>query len=153
MSRMLLDAEEDYIRSPVDDLEAIFWVAVWSVFFNEENKGKRSVQEQKIMDALVGNRKGEAMIRFSVLPAAGKLGNVTQHFESVLFDWWIKVEYRPKAWAEQVERCCPTDAGGEYYLPHFHKFALQGVLDVLRVLAAYWDETNQKSWAAPVPPM
>jgi hypothetical protein len=153
MARALLKANENHLHSPVDDLEAIFWVAVWSVFFNEENKGKRSTDEQQIMDALVGNHKDKAMGLFNGLFGAEELGNVTQRFKYVLLNWWKKVEYQPIAWAKQVERCRPTDAGGEYYLPHFHKFALQGVLDALRVLAACWGETNQKSWAAPVPPI
>ena len=30
----------------------------------------------------------------------------------------------------------PKDAGKEYYLPHFHLSALQGLVDVLQVMSA-----------------
>jgi len=44
----------------------------------------------------------------------------------------------------------PNDASGEYCLPHFHRFALQGVVEVLEVLADHWDEEiSWESWTNP----
>jgi len=39
--------------------------------------------------------------------------------------------------------------GGEYYLPYFHHFALQGVVDVLEILEEHWNgDIGWESWVA-----
>jgi hypothetical protein len=43
MSQKLLRAEGDYLHSPLDDLEAFFWVALWSVIFNTINGGSSAL--------------------------------------------------------------------------------------------------------------
>ncbi|KAF9644543.1 hypothetical protein BDM02DRAFT_3190520 [Thelephora ganbajun] len=152
MSRALLGAIEDHLHSPVDDLESCFWVSVWSVLFNKDNAGDQSVEESVIKDNLIKNHKTDAIEGFSMLQRRRKHSNITQRFRPVLLEWWKKVRDQHMVWNDEVLEGAQENADGEYYLPHFHRFALQGVLDVSQVLAEHWDgEVDWESWAAPVP--
>ena len=154
MSRALLNAEGDYLHSPVDDLESCFWVSVWSVFFNEDeaNEKHRSVPERRIKDRLDKSDKAGAMDSVSELRPHGNYSNIAHRFRSVLFDWWTQVRDRNKAWMDEVVDNAPENAGKEYYLPYFHRFALEGVLQALQVLAKHWNgEIEWESWTAPAP--
>jgi len=147
MSRALFDAVGDYLHSPVDDLESCFWVSVWSVLFNKDNMEGQSLEETMITRELSGNRKDEAMGKFSVLSYDAEHSDITQRFQSVILEWWEKVQERRKVWRSVVLRNKPQNAGEEYFLPYFHRFALQGVVDVLQVLANHWDgEIGWESW-------
>ena len=56
-------------------------------------------------------------------------------------------------WGLKVGRPAPRGAGKDYYLPNFHRYALQGVLDVLGVLYKHRDgEINWESWTVPILP-
>ena len=152
MSRALQRARGGYLHSPVDDLESFFWVAVWSVFFNKDDAGDPSDEERSIRDDLIGCHKDIAMNTYSGLVFDATTSNIAQRFHTVLYDWWKKVWDRNITWANKVLHRAPKDAGQEYYLPHFHRFALEGVADVLEVLSNHWnDEIGWESWAAPKP--
>ena len=155
MSRALLSAEEDYLHSPVDDLESCFWVSVWSVFFNkdEANEKHRSVGERRIRDSLNKSNKAEAIDSVSMLQLqGGKHSNITHRFQPALDDWWVRVQNRHRVWKREVLNNAPNNAGKEYYLPYFHRFALEGVLEALQVLAKHWNgEIGWESWTAPAP--
>ena len=153
MSRTLLRAKRGYLHSPVDDLESFFWVAVWSVFFNEDSMEVQSDEEKEIRYYLTKSNKVDAIGSYSTLICDAKTSNITRRFQSVLFDWWVKVRDRHVTWSREVLGGKPKDAGGEYYLPYFHRYALQGVVDTLEVLAKHWDgEISWGSWTAPAPP-
>lgn len=73
---------------------------------------------------------------------------VTECFQFILLAWGAKLDQRRLEWCLEVLRYRPNDAKGEYYLPHFHRFALQGVADVPEVLEMYEDSgINLDSWA------
>jgi len=147
MSRTL-SAKKLHLHSPVDDLESFFWVAVWSVFFNKDHKEDRSDEEKSIMELLAGCRKDDAMREYSTLVPNNTTSDIVQHLQAVLYDWWMKVRDRDVTWTNEVVRGAPEEAGEEYYLPRFHRFALEGVADVLEVLLTHWDnEAGWKSWA------
>jgi hypothetical protein len=103
-------------------------------------------------EELAKYRKDEAMGTFSVLPDDQEHSKITQRFRPMLLDWWWKVRDQYVRWSREVLRGAPKDADGGYYLPHFHRFALQGVVDVLQVLVDHWDgEVSWESWTAPAP--
>ena len=53
----------------------------------------------------------------------------------------------PDKWTEEVHE---KGADCKYWLRHFHRLALRGVLDVLEVLEKHWDgEISWESWTAP----
>ena len=155
MSRVLLIAHRNYLHSPVDDLESCFWVSVWSVFFNKDevNEKHRSVEERDIQDRLTKIYKDGAMHYVSMLQLEGEEhSNISHHFQPVVFDWWAKVRHQNEAWMNEVVKKAPKNAGKEYYLPYFHRFALGGVLDVLQVLESHWDGgIGWESWTSPAP--
>jgi hypothetical protein len=154
MSRQLIKADGGYLHSPVDDLESCFWVSIWSVLFNEDNIGSQSANEERMREELAKYRKDEAMGTFSVLSYDQEHSKITQRFQPMLLDWWWKMQNQYVRWFREVLRGAPKDADGGYYLPHFHRFALQGVVDVLQVLAKHWDgEVSWESWTAPAPSM
>ena len=155
MARALITAKKNHLHSPVDDLESCFWVSVWSVLFNEDNIGSQSDDEKEVKEKLAKYYfKEVAMSMFSVLPDDGKYSNITQRFRPMLRDWWLKVRDQDVRWSQEVLTGVPKDADGGYYLPHFHRFALQGVVDVLQVLTKYWDgEVGWESWTAPTSSM
>ena len=155
MSRALLDARRNYLHLPVDDLESCFWVSVWSVFFNkdEANKKHRSVEEKDIQDKLDKSNKVGAMDSISRLQLPdGEHSNITHRFQSTLRDWWKKVRDRDLLWMDEVVTNAPKNAGKEYYLLYFHRYALEGVLEALQVLEKRWnEEIGWESWTASVP--
>ena len=82
----------------------------------------------------------------------GEYSSIVRCFLPVLFDWWVRVQFRDRAWVNEVVTSAPKDAGAEYYLPHFHRFALEGVLGALQVLAKHWNgEIGWESWTASAP--
>jgi len=96
------------------------------------------------------NHKDAAMGGFSALLRRNKHSNITQRFRTVLLKWWEKVTQRRSVWIDEVLDNEPDNAGQEYFLPYFHRFALQGVVDVLQVLANHWDgEISWESWNGP----
>ena len=150
MSRSLLGAEEEYLHSPVDDLESFFWVALWSVMFNNES-GQWSSREEVVQRALLDIDKDKAIRCFLVLPP-DTCNHPARCFRDVMTDWWFKVQNRQVNWVRDVLEKIPEDTDKEsYFLPHFHRFALQGVLDVLGVLHKHWEgEISWKSWTGPI---
>ena len=151
MSRALFNTTGDYLHSPVDDLESFFWVAVWSVFFNKADTGAKSAQEMRMQDELYKNNKEVAKDGISLLPGEANSG-ATEPFQFMLIAWGAKVDQRRLEWFVEVLRRRPDDAKGEYYLPHFHRFALRGVVDVLEVLETFKDDgINSDSWAVTPP--
>ncbi|KAF9781406.1 hypothetical protein BJ322DRAFT_1213405 [Thelephora terrestris] len=149
MSRVLLDATGDYLHSPVDDLESLFWVALWSVVFNEKS-GEKWEAERWVREALIDHKKGLAIDRFRYLEIDKGRNEVTQRFQAVIRDWWKKLPLLREHWIDQVLVEKPRVADPKYYLPHFHRFALRGVLDVLGVLHKHWDgEISWESWSRP----
>ena len=57
-----------------------------------------------------------------------------ERFQLVPITWWKRI-HDTGAWHGEVLGNAPKDAGKEYYLPHFHLSALQGVVDVLQVMS------------------
>jgi hypothetical protein len=105
-------------------------------------------------EELAKYRKDEAMGTFAALRRGQDHSKITQRFRPMLLDWWWKVQNQYARWIEEVLEGAPNNADGGYYLSHFHRFALQGVVDVLHVLVKHWDgEVGWESWAAPTSPM
>ena len=150
MSRALIAAEEEdkYLHSPVDDLESFFWVAVWSVFFNQKS-GELWEAEKGVRKALLNNERDTAMGKFWLLTTRENRNNVTQCFQDVIQGWWEIVGEQNKLWRQAITRHPREDAKAQYYLPRFHRFALQGVMKVLQLLDKHWDgNISWKSWTA-----
>lgn len=140
---------EDYLHSPVDDLESCFWVALWSVVFNEDHKHLFSRAEHMVRGCLAQTMKVDAAYDFGRL-RFNDCSNIVQSFKPVVGAWWEMVRDIGPNWIREVLVRAPKDAGEEYYLPHFHLSALQGVVDVLQVMLEYWDgEIGWESWTAP----
>ena len=156
MSRRLayeVEIGRSYLHSPVDDLESCFWVAFWSVLFNKDHEKLLSIDERMMKEFLAQNYNSQAADAFNSLWAHKELSNIMQRFWPTLHAWWRKVQDRPRVWGCEVLAKAPEGAGEEYYLPHFHLFALQGVVDVLEVMSEHWNgEIGWKSWVAPALP-
>jgi len=147
---MAVETGKDYLHSPVDDLESCFWVALWSVLFNKDHEELLSIEEHVMRESLIKIKKAEAVGYFGILEFK-ELSNIMQHFLPVLSVWWEKIRCRDGMWKAEVLDKSPAGAGKEYYLLHFHHFALQGVLDILEVMAENWDgEISWESWTSPV---
>jgi len=74
-----------------------------------------------------------------------------QRFRLILRARRERVGNGREMWGDEVLSNSPEGAGREYYLPHFHSFALQGVVDVLEVMAEDWSgEISWESWTFPV---
>jgi hypothetical protein len=91
-----------------------------------------------------------AIDRFLWLEIEERRNQVTQRFQAFIEDWWEKVELLHKQWRKEVLVKRPRDADAKYYLPHFHRFALRGVVNVLEVLDQHWgSEISWESWSKP----
>jgi hypothetical protein len=89
-------------------------------------------------------------INFFYLRAVKQRNEVTQRFQAVIEDWWDEVLSLHKQWLREVLAKQPTDVDATYFLPHFHRFALRGVVNVLEVLDQHWGgEISWESWSRP----
>ena len=115
--------------------------------FNENQTRPLSARERIVREELVKGNKDYAI---RCLRGLGNNANgPTQRFLPLLKAWWYKVQYKDEEW-EEVEQCAPAGAGEEYYLPRFHRSALQGVVDVMEVVSGYWnDEPGWDGWTKP----
>ena len=103
-------------------------------------------------DHLIENCKANAIDKIYRLPPRGKHSSIIQRFRPVLLGWWAEVQNRHMMWFHEVLMEEPENADGEYYLPHFHRFALQSVVDFLQVLASQWDGgISWECWTLPAP--
>jgi len=83
----------------------------------------------------------------------GNTSDIMDRFLLALQAWWDKANRKTVAWMVEVVRCTPVGVGEEYYLPHFHRSALQGVVDILETISGYWnDEIGWDSWTKPTQP-
>jgi len=144
--------KQDYLHSLIDDLESCFWVALWSVVFNEGHSEQLfSEDERRIRDNLARAAKdnaGACLVRLR----PGHSNDIMKRFHPVLVAWWKVVRDEGARWDAEVLTMAPEGAGAEYYLPHFHISALQGVVDVLEVMLRYWNgEISWENWTASVP--
>ena len=146
MSRSLLRAKREYLHTPVDDLESFFWVAFWSVMFNEKS-GPWNENEEDVRKLLLKIDKDAAISEFTLLHP-DRCNHHTRRFQDVITDWWVKFQNRQLEWVSGVMRNIPKGADQEsYFQLHFHQFALRGVLDVLEVLHKHWEgEIGRESW-------
>ena len=135
-----------HLHSPVDDLESCFWVALWSVLFNEGHEQSLSKSERTVKENLAKTRKGNAGSGLGALRRK-TCSNIMQRFLPVLETWWESVRDSGKFWAREVLDEAPEGASREYYLQRFHLSALRGVVDVLQMISKYWNgEIGWESW-------
>ena len=138
----------------MDELESCFLVALWSVLFNKGHEKQLSTEEHMMRESLARTNKAEAMAFLSCLPPSRRLSNTMQRFMSTLRAWQERVWNGRRMWRDEVLENAPEGAGREYYLPHFHRFALQGAVDVLEVMAGDWNgEIGWEGWTSPVAPI
>ena len=147
MSRALLSGPEDYLHSPADDLEAFFWVALWCVLFNEKNV-PQTVGETAMKELLLKNSKSDAILRFNCIDLEPH-SIVTKRFYIVISEWWKKVRDQVANFRHAVLEP-PERNVTEFYLSHFHQYALQGVENTLEVFKEHWEkEIGRKRWDSP----
>ena len=146
MSRSLSRAKREYLHTPVDDLESFFWVALWSVMFNEKS-GPWNENEEDVRKFLLKIDKDAAISEF-ILLHPDRCNHHTRWVKATMKDWWLKVRDRQLEWVSDVMVKIPKGADQEsYFQLHFHRFALRGVLDVLEVLHIHWEgEIGRESW-------
>jgi len=102
-------------------------------------------------ESLARTDKDGAMGFLRSLPPTRELSSIMQRFRSTLRAWRKRVWNGCEMWGDEVLENPPEGAGREYYLPHFHRFALQGVVDILEVMAEDWNgEIGWESWTSPV---
>jgi len=140
------------LHSPVDDLESCFWVALWSVLFNKSQERSLSEMEREIMEDIVNDGRDNGMAKIKHAMSEQHCSDIMKRFNPVLVAWWEKVRDEGARWDWEVMKIAPKRAGREYYLPHFHLSALQGVVDILEVMKGHWGgEISWESWTAPAP--
>ena len=67
-----------------------------------------------------------------------------------LRSFWTKVRDRDVVWHKEILEREPENADGEYYLPHFHRFTRQCILDVLRVPQGRCDWPGKSEGTCPI---
>ena len=147
---MMMRMGKAHLHSPVDDLESCFFVALWSVLFNKGQEDLLTAEERIVRRDLANSQKGQVVYSLSLLAPYEELSNIMQRFLPTLMAWWKRAWRRSEVWIGDVLENAPEGAGEEYYLPHFHCSALQGVVDILEVMSERWDgELDWESWTAP----
>ena len=144
----------NYLNLPLDDLESCFSVAFWSALFNRDQEGLLSIQERAARESLAKANKDKAAGSFYLHWPHKKLANVMQRFRPTLaacgkrystrvgrggMRFWTM---RRRVWVRNTT------------YRNFHRFALQGVVDILEVTSERWDgEFGWENWETPVLPV
>ena len=135
----------------MDDLESCFFVAFWSVFFNEDHEGSYTEYEQFTKKLFMDGNRIRAVER-SFHKFVKIKSDIVHRFLPV-FNLLLKGKKawdKSHWWSYNVLARAPEDAGEEYFLPHFHRAALQGVVDILEAMLEHWNgEIGWESWTGP----
>ncbi|KAJ3502472.1 hypothetical protein NLJ89_g8873 [Agrocybe chaxingu] len=151
MSRGLLQSIElnfKYLQSPVDDLFSIYWVALWAILNNVHTE--RSEDElwwrMKITKGYLHRSDASADICKLPLRQWKQLQQhspILQQWSPVLKAWFQSLDRLEDDWRNTVDPSYdvkPGNSPGEYYLPHFHYFALRGVADFLEMIQPHYTQ-------------
>ncbi|KAJ6630935.1 hypothetical protein B0H10DRAFT_1773360 [Mycena sp. CBHHK59/15] len=130
-----MDQDLRYIQSPIDDIESFFWLALWAVLFNihQSKRSRLEIGWQKDLDSAQQEFK-------SSLPRKMKDTNleecsrISRELLPLLIKWWRYQEDLRDEWNTEVIRSANNDKSSDFYLYHFHLYALRGVRDFLRIV-------------------
>ncbi|KAJ6543880.1 hypothetical protein B0H19DRAFT_956069, partial [Mycena capillaripes] len=134
-----MEADRPYVQSPVDDIQSFFWVAAWAVLFNTRQQNRSPEEDKWCRDLISGNLGLKSDFSSALLAADLEEGYglaATQLFP-VLRLWWVKLLSLRMDWVSRVTsqvRKQPPDEVANFYLHHFHLFALRGVQEFLELV-------------------
>jgi hypothetical protein len=131
-----------YVQSPIDDIESFFWVALWAVLFNKQVHNRVAVELEWREKLEHADPAFKALLLL-------ELEEITQRqLDSTLFSsisrqllpflqaWLCKLRTLKAEWVEISDRAEDVQLSDlpDFYIKHFHVFALRGVKLVLGVL-------------------
>lgn len=145
-----------YIQSPIDDLFSFFYVGQWAVVYNAETDSRklqdlrRQLQvprsqhyafDSHFYDYIRARDEATSDI------ASGYTGTYSPFLKPsvhILREWMPPLVQLERAWATvelqaQAEGLTGKEAN-YFFVPHFYKFALRGVVLYLRLLLKHRDE-------------
>ena len=144
MSEDLRDAIEEkqpYLKSSVDDLESLYWVALWAMVFNIYQPSTGRWQSR-----LRGSKpdRGDVSIDLTeYLDPAIHPAFVTQ-FAPVLESWGTKLKKLRNDWKRLLasSKTIPLHEG-KFWPFQYHRFAYRGVCDILDVVKEHKNRLSQ----------
>ncbi|KAJ6608681.1 hypothetical protein B0H10DRAFT_2194250 [Mycena sp. CBHHK59/15] len=133
-----------YLRSPVDDIQSFFWLALWAVLFNihQSKRSRIEVVWQKNLDN--AQQKSKSSLPGNVSNTIlDECSPISQELLPLLIKWWRYQEDLRDEWTSKVIRSANNDKSSDFYLYHFHLYALRGVRDFLRIVDEHHDHLKQ----------
>ncbi|KAJ3515946.1 hypothetical protein NLJ89_g1437 [Agrocybe chaxingu] len=147
MSPRLLESIElnsEYLQSPVDDLFSVYWVALWAILNNTHTSGRSDAEVRWRTKIAEGHlQRADASVKICALPLPQwkQHSLILQQWSPVLDTWFQSLDRLQRDWQNTVDPSYAEKPGispGEYYLPHFHYFALRGVADFLAMIQPHY---------------
>ena len=143
MSDDLRDAirkNQPHLKSSVDDLESLYWVALWAMVFNIYQPS--DVDWQSLLKGSKADR-GDVSRQLT-----GYLGSqhsaLVLQFVPFLRSWTSRLNDLRDDWKRLLarSRTIPLHKGN-FWPFHYHKFAYRGVADVLEVVTEHKNRLSQ----------
>ncbi|KAJ6512170.1 hypothetical protein C8R47DRAFT_684062 [Mycena vitilis] len=136
-----IDYARPYVHSPVDDIQSFFWLAMWAVLFNAkpQTRSPAELQWQQSMRSGIQSEKSSI---------SGDLMTITQGHSSIgsqvfplLREWWRAQRTLAEEWHERAvpvaESIMDEVKYRDFYLHHFHVYALRGVKEFLALVVQH----------------
>ncbi|KAJ7672855.1 hypothetical protein B0H17DRAFT_174693 [Mycena rosella] len=131
-------SESPYLQSPLDDIESFFWLALWAILFNIHNKDRSSteIHWRRVL------HNGDFMGKSGLLTLMRLQVNGPEHSDifcellPLMKEWWRAQEALRDEWIVAMMQApqVPQSQHRQFYLHHFHLYAMRGVKDALALM-------------------
>ncbi|KAJ6512169.1 hypothetical protein C8R47DRAFT_684167 [Mycena vitilis] len=146
------DDEQLYVHSPVDDIQSFFWLAMWAVLFNSKSQTRSPLELEWQQSIRSGTHSAKASIAAMLVTTNFLRGHSligTQVFP-LLREWWRAQRTLAEDWHELVvpeAESISTDQVKyrDFYLHHFHVYALRGVKEFLALVVQHREKLRAYS--------
>ncbi|KAJ7752268.1 hypothetical protein B0H14DRAFT_2980493, partial [Mycena olivaceomarginata] len=143
--RNAFSASEPYLQSPLDDLWAFFYTAVWATLFHAHRPSAEvlAMSNQEIRWGLqvrspsAQERDGAIREIIVVKTYHTHLPLMLRTMAPVLKDWMSVLDGMADTWMDRQHEA--SEAGG-IALPDFNNLAYTGVLEVIRIFTKHRDD-------------
>ena len=145
--RSVRDSEQ-YLHSPVDDLESFYYTMQWAAVTNDGSESGKHKSDD--IEALRTRLNHNADMRFQatlsihkIRPAnqedVQKFGAFLAKLQPVFKEWYPQILALIKSWRTVKDGADGADDVSRYYIRHALVFAYRGVSDYLKIVHKYRD--------------
>ena len=137
------EINDDYLRSPVDDLYSFYYTMQWAAFFHDQEFTAKDVPERLkySRDDLLGTYKDRLYCTAQVTSPSSlrprEYGSVVATCQPVLRAWYLELQRLSADWEDLQFQLEGQETNAEIYIPLFSTLALRGVTVLAELVHKY----------------